>query len=133
MSIKAGDQVTKPWKSNDNIVERMRNDPEHMQRDFREALILEAADDIEWLREQIEKHVQLGIRLGERAEKAEAELERLRKAILTLDDILAGYVDWSNKPHNAKWARKIDGTPIANDICVCIFNRLRAMKGNASD
>lgn len=31
-----------------------------------------------------------------------------------------GYATWSAKPHNKRWARKIDGTPIPNDLVVCI-------------
>lgn len=27
---------------------------------------------------------------------------------------------WKAKPHNAKWWRLIDGTPIPNDLLVCI-------------
>lgn len=27
---------------------------------------------------------------------------------------------WRNKPHNAKWWKKIEGTPIPNDLIVCI-------------
>ena len=38
----------------------------------------------------------------------------LRKAV---DD---GYREWAGKPHNEKWVRKIDGTPIPNDLVVCI-------------
>ncbi len=38
----------------------------------------------------------------------------LRKAV---DD---GYREWARKPHNEKWVRKIDGTPIPNDVVVCI-------------
>jgi hypothetical protein len=39
---------------------------------------------------------------------------RVRKAV---DD---GYMEWARKPHNEKWVRKIDGTPIPNDLIVCI-------------
>jgi hypothetical protein len=31
-----------------------------------------------------------------------------------------GFDAWAAKPHNAKWARKIDGTPIRNDLIVNI-------------
>lgn len=44
---------------------------------------------------------------------------------ITLNDVQRGYARWAVKPHNAKWVRKIDGTPIANDIVVNIFNTLR--------
>lgn len=40
-------------------------------------------------------------------------------------DIQRGYDAWAAKPHNAKWVRKIDGTPIANDIVVCIWEVIR--------
>lgn len=35
-----------------------------------------------------------------------------------------GYDEWAAKPHNAKWVRKIDGTPIPNDLVVCIANAI---------
>ncbi|MCL4069017.1 hypothetical protein M3484_20885 [Pseudomonas sp. GX19020] len=38
----------------------------------------------------------------------------------TRDAVQAGYDAWAEKPHNAKWVRKIDGTPIPNDLVVCI-------------
>lgn len=41
------------------------------------------------------------------------------------DTVFAGYREWAAKPHNAKWVRKIDGTPIPNDLPVCIFNALK--------
>jgi hypothetical protein len=44
---------------------------------------------------------------------------------ITLNDIQRGYDRWAAKPHNAKWVRKIDGTPIANDIVVNIFEELK--------
>ena len=31
-----------------------------------------------------------------------------------------GYASWANKNHNKKWVRKIDGTPIPNDLLVDI-------------
>ena len=33
---------------------------------------------------------------------------------------LAGFEAWAAKPHNAKWFRRIEGTPIPNDLPVCI-------------
>ena len=39
-----------------------------------------------------------------------------------LDVARDGYNAWAAKPHNAKWVRKIDGTPIPNDLPVCIAN-----------
>lgn len=44
---------------------------------------------------------------------------------IKLEDVQRGYDTWAAKPHNAKWVRKIDGTPIANDIPVTIFDALR--------
>lgn len=31
-----------------------------------------------------------------------------------------GLAVWAAKPHNARWFRKIDGTPVPNDLPVCI-------------
>ena len=42
-----------------------------------------------------------------------------------LEDVQRGYDRWAAKPHNAKWVRRIDGTPIANDIVVNIFEALK--------
>ncbi len=36
-----------------------------------------------------------------------------------------GLFVWATKPHNAKkWARKLEGTPIPNDICVAIAEEM---------
>lgn len=32
----------------------------------------------------------------------------------------AGFDAWAEKPHNKKWFKRIDGTPIPNDLVVCI-------------
>lgn len=45
--------------------------------------------------------------------------------MITLDDVQRGYDAWAAKPHNAKWVRRIDGTPIANDIVVNIFEAVK--------
>ncbi len=45
--------------------------------------------------------------------------------MITLQDVQRGYDAWAAKPHNAKWVKKIDGTPIANDIVVNIFEALK--------
>jgi hypothetical protein len=37
-----------------------------------------------------------------------------------MDAIEAGFAAWAAKPHNAKWVRRIDGTPIPNDLKVNI-------------
>jgi hypothetical protein len=76
----------------------------------------------------------------DRAELAEAALRATPAArpsavavkTPSLTDVLAGYDDWAGKPHNAKWVRKIDGTPIPNDLCVCIFNRLSTLAPSAA-
>ncbi len=31
-----------------------------------------------------------------------------------------GFKNWAEKPHNARWFRKIDGTPISNDLPINI-------------
>jgi hypothetical protein len=36
-----------------------------------------------------------------------------------------GFAVWAAKPHNAKWFKRIDGTPIPNDLCVCIADAFR--------
>lgn len=42
-----------------------------------------------------------------------------------------GFENWKAKPHNARWFRKIDGTPIPNDLTICIgeafASRLRTL------
>ncbi len=48
---------------------------------------------------------------------------------VTLQDVQRGFEAWAAKPHNAKWVRRLDGTPIANDVVVNIFE---AMKGRLS-
>lgn len=35
-----------------------------------------------------------------------------------------GYDTWATKPHNKTWVRRLDGTPIPNDLCVCIAEEL---------
>lgn len=45
--------------------------------------------------------------------------------MISLGDIQFGYEYWAAKPHNAKWVRKIDGTPIPNDLPVSIFMYLK--------
>ena len=37
-----------------------------------------------------------------------------------LDIAKHGLDIWKGKEHNAKWWRRIDGTPIPNDLIVCI-------------
>lgn len=43
----------------------------------------------------------------------------------------SGFETWKAKPHNARWFRKIDGTPIPNDLTICIgeafADRLRTL------
>ena len=58
---------------------------------------------------------------------AEAEARGMERAAKLVP---AGYAFWAQKPHNAKWVRKIDGTPIPNDLPVCIQTAIRAAKGD---
>lgn len=51
--------------------------------------------------------------------------------MIKLEDVQRGYDAWAAKPHNAKWVRKIDGTPIQNDIVVSIFDALKAIAPQA--
>ncbi len=37
-----------------------------------------------------------------------------------MDAIESGFKTWREKPHNERWWRKIDGTPIPNDLSVNI-------------
>ncbi len=53
--------------------------------------------------------------------EAEATIAALTKAtdgLVPMDVARAGFALWAGKAHNAKWLRKIDGTPIPNDIIV---------------
>jgi len=43
-----------------------------------------------------------------------------------LDMAHAGFDAWAAKPHNRKWARSIDGTPIKNDLLVNIADAIVA-------
>jgi hypothetical protein len=44
----------------------------------------------------------------------------------------AGYDAWAAKPHNKKWVRRIDGTPIPNDLLVNIAEAFRAASNGAA-
>jgi hypothetical protein len=65
--------------------------------------------------------------------------ESSAKAVLTLTEAMliaeAGYDAWAAKPHNKGWRRKIDGTPIPNDLPVCIaqafYDALKAAPAEA--
>lgn len=35
-----------------------------------------------------------------------------------------GYEEWAAKPHNKKWVKRIEGTPIPNDLLVCIADAI---------
>jgi hypothetical protein len=35
-----------------------------------------------------------------------------------------GYTMWAMKPHNKRWAKKLDGTPIPNDLLVCVCQEI---------
>ena len=41
-----------------------------------------------------------------------------------MDAAQRGLKVWSEKPHNKKWWRRIDGTPIPNDLLVCIATEI---------
>lgn len=40
-----------------------------------------------------------------------------------------GYDVWAGKPHNKRWAKLIDGTPIPNDLAVCIAHEFSLILG----
>ena len=40
--------------------------------------------------------------------------------ITAMNIVEEGFRVWREKPHNAKWWRRIDGTPIPNDLAVNI-------------
>lgn len=42
-----------------------------------------------------------------------------------------GFEQWKDKPPNAKWFKRIDGTPIPNDLCVCIAETLATVNAIA--
>lgn len=48
-----------------------------------------------------------------------------------LQRVKDGLEIWKEKPHNAKWWKRIDGTPIPNDLCVCIAERLASQPAPA--
>lgn len=52
--------------------------------------------------------------------------ERL-KSVNAICVAQAGYDRWAAKPHNAKWVKKLDGTPVPNDIVVCIAEEIVRM------
>jgi hypothetical protein len=47
------------------------------------------------------------------------------KPRVSLEDVQRGYDAWAAKPHNAKWVRRINGTPIPNDLMICILSALQ--------
>lgn len=46
--------------------------------------------------------------------------------IEAMNIVEAGFKSWRDKEHNAKWWRKIDGTPIPNDLAVNIAEAIVA-------
>lgn len=54
-------------------------------------------------------------------EEAEAKAPDWTTTITTVE---RGFEAWAGKLHNAKWARWFDGTPIKNDLCVCIAEEI---------
>jgi len=54
-------------------------------------------------------------------DRLEAERDRLVEKstwVSLLDHAKQGLENWARKPHNRKWWRKIDGTPIPNDLMI---------------
>jgi len=43
-----------------------------------------------------------------------------------------GFEAWRAKPHNAKWFKRIDGTPIPNDLVVCVAEQFAAVLASVS-
>jgi hypothetical protein len=43
-----------------------------------------------------------------------------------------GLFKWREKPHNEKWWKKIDGTPIPNDLIVCVAGEIVAFGRSAT-
>lgn len=61
------------------------------------------------------------------AQLAEAQAAQAGVVREACEAVSAGYAAWAAKPHNAKWVRRIDGTPIPNDLLVCIQTAIRAL------
>lgn len=46
--------------------------------------------------------------------------ERTMTFVEAMSAAETGFATWACKPHNNKWARHLEGTPIPNDLLVCI-------------
>ena len=60
---------------------------------------------------------------------AAEEGERLRDAlswVALLDHAKAGLESWSRRPHNKRWWKRIDGTPIPNDLLIDVCKSIAA-------
>jgi hypothetical protein len=44
--------------------------------------------------------------------------------IEAMEALERGLAEWRSKPHNKRWWRLIDGTPIPNDLLVCMAMEL---------
>lgn len=67
-----------------------------------------------------------------RAEAAEAKLAQYEAQepvgfTEALEIIKSAFDAWSSKPHNQKWFKRIDGTPITNDLTVTIAEQVRRL------
>lgn len=45
----------------------------------------------------------------------------------------AGYDAWAAKPHNKRWAPRLAGTPVPNDLTVCIAQAFYEALGSKQD
>lgn len=50
-----------------------------------------------------------------------------KKFVAILGAVQDGFNVWAAKPHNKKWFHRIDGTPIPNDVAVCIAEEVARM------
>lgn len=93
--------------------------PHRLLHDCRDAIeALEAKNDRD--AQRIEYRDRKLAEAVERAETAEAALQFVN--ILNLAH--EGYEVWAAKPHNKKWHKKIDSTPIKNDLPVIIAEHI---------
>lgn len=58
-----------------------------------------------------------------RAEQAEGVVEKaygMLAWVSLIEHAKEGLEAWAEKPHNRKWWKRIDGTPIPNDLMICV-------------
>lgn len=53
--------------------------------------------------------------------------QQKQKFVAVLGAVHDGFNNWAAKPHNKKWASRIDGTPIPNDLAVHVAEAVVAM------